>query len=174
MSPVVLRECGSGRQPPAGAGIEQVRPLQVGLQVNGAAGLEGVAVVEHDGQFLALVAARNEGVGASRRVLMTRQAPVDETVVEWLEGSSFTLKIHNGEKQVAPFKSATIQYAIEDAPDGQTRFKGTFAYEMAGGLLGGLLDVCLVRPGLKSRNATLGPNMKVFYETGKVMNPNLQ
>jgi len=116
----------------------------------------------------------HEGVGASRRVLMTRQAPVDETVVEWLEGSSFTLKIHNGEKQVAPFKSATIQYAIEDAPDGQTRFKGTFAYEMAGGLLGGLLDVCLVRPGLKSRNATLGPNMKVFYETGKVMNPNLQ
>jgi hypothetical protein len=114
-----------------------------------------------------------EGVGASRRVLMMKRAPVDETVIEWVEGYRFTLKVHNGDKPVAPFKVATIQYAIEDAPDDQTLFKGTFAYEMAGGILGGILDVCLVRPGLKRRNATLAPNMKVFYETGKATNPNL-
>jgi hypothetical protein len=120
----------------------------------------------------------HEGIGASRKVFMTKQAPVDETVVAWEEGKSFTLKIHNGDKPVAPFKSATIQYAIEDAPasanGAQTRFRATFAYEMGGGIFGRLLDVSLVRPGLRKRNATLGPNMKIYYETGKVMNPALK
>jgi hypothetical protein len=112
----------------------------------------------------------HEGVGASRKVSMTRQSSVDETVIAWEEGRCFTLKIHNGEKQVAPFKSATIQYAIDDAPGEHTRFRATFAYEMAGGMFGRILDVCLVRPGLRRRDATLGPNMKRYYETGQIMN----
>jgi hypothetical protein len=114
-----------------------------------------------------------EGIGASRKVMTTKRPPVDETVIAWEEGHCFTLKVHNGDKPIAPFKSATIQYAIENAPGGQTKFRGTFAYEMAGGILGGILDVCLVRPGLRKRNTTLGPNMKIFYETGKVMNSSL-
>src|SRR3974377_1266949 len=67
----------------------------------------------------------HEGVGASRKILMKGRSHVGETVIEWEEGKSFTLKVHNGERQVAPFKSATIQYAIEDAPGNQTRFRAT-------------------------------------------------
>ena len=113
-----------------------------------------------------------EGIGASRRVFMKGRA-VDETAIAWEEGRGFTLKIHNGEARPAPFKWATFRYVIEDAPGAQTRFHGTFAYEMAGGLFGWLLEMLVVRPALKRSQALLGPNMKKFYETGQITNPAL-
>ena len=117
--------------------------------------------------------AQREGVGASRKVFMKGRAPVDETAIAWEDGCGFTVKIHDGDKAAAPFKWATFQYLIEDAPGGQTRFRGTFAYEMAYGLLGRMLDVLVVRPALRRTQAVLGPNMKKFYETGQVTNPAL-
>src|SRR5487761_2162366 len=54
----------SGRQTPAGAGIEQVGALRVGQQVHGAAGGEVVALAEHGREFHAVVPADHEGVHA--------------------------------------------------------------------------------------------------------------
>ena len=113
---------------------------------------------------------QQEGVGASRKVFMKGRAPVDETAIAWEDGSGFTLKIHNGDQAPAPFKWATFQYLIEDAPGGQTRFRGIFTYEMALGLVGRMLDVLVVGPAVRRTQAALGPNMKKFYETGQVTN----
>src|SRR6516225_6349645 len=44
-----------GREPPAGAGVEQVRAARIGLQVDDGAGLEVVALAEHDRDLGALV-----------------------------------------------------------------------------------------------------------------------
>jgi Polyketide cyclase / dehydrase and lipid transport len=114
-----------------------------------------------------------EGIGASRKVFMKGRSPVDETAIAWEDGRGFTLKIHNGNHCPAPFKWATFQYVIEDAPDARTLFCGRFSYEMAGGLFGRLLELFVVRPALKRSNAALGPNMKTFYETGQITNPAL-
>ena len=114
-----------------------------------------------------------EGVGASRKVFMKGRAPVDETAVEWLEQRGYTLKIHNGEQGPKPFKSASFQYELADAANNQTHFRGTFAYEMGGGVFGWLLERLLIRAAVARSNAALGINMKTFYETGKTTNPAL-
>jgi hypothetical protein len=114
-----------------------------------------------------LSTSQREGIGASRKVFMKGREPVDETAIAWQDGSGFTLKIHNGEKPPSPFKLATFQYAIEDAPGGQTRLRGTFSYEMAGGIFGWLLEKLVVRRALERSNAAVAANMKRFYETGQ-------
>jgi carbon monoxide dehydrogenase subunit G len=113
---------------------------------------------------------QREGIGASRKVFMKGREPVDETAVVWEDGAGFTLKIHNGDKAPAPFKWATYRYLIEDAPNGQTRVRGTFAYEMAGGVFGRILEVLVIKRALERSNAAVAANMKAFYETGQAAN----
>ena len=116
---------------------------------------------------------QREGVGASRRVVMKNQPPVDETAIAWDEGHGFTLKIHNGEKAPAPFKSLQFRYAIEDAEAGQTRLRCTISYEMGGGLIGKLLEAVVIRPALQRSNTAVATNLKTFYETGRPTNTEL-
>lgn len=114
-----------------------------------------------------LNSSQREGVGASRKVFMKGRAPVDETVIAWEDGRSMTLNIHNGAAPPpGPFKWATFQYVLEDAPGGHTRVLGTFAYEMTWGIFGRMFDALVVRPAIARSHATLGENMKKFYETG--------
>src|SRR5437764_9293912 len=56
--------CGLGGQASTGARIEEVGALDVGLQMNEAAGGEVVALAEHDREICPLVAAGDEDVGA--------------------------------------------------------------------------------------------------------------
>jgi Polyketide cyclase / dehydrase and lipid transport len=107
---------------------------------------------------------RREGVGASRKVFMAKRRPMDETAIAWEDERGYTLKIHDGEKPPAPFKSATFQYLLDDAPGAQTRVRGTFAYEMSG-LFGWLLEVFVLKRALARSNATVAANMKSYYET---------
>src|SRR5262245_49138152 len=55
---------GSGHQAPATAGVEQVRVREIGLQMDRAARRELVALAKHHRELGAVVAARDEGVGA--------------------------------------------------------------------------------------------------------------
>jgi hypothetical protein len=110
---------------------------------------------------------QREGVGASRKVFMGNRAPVDETAIVWEDQRGYTLKIHNGDKPPSPFQRATFQYALDDAPGEQTRVRGTFAYEMAPGLFGRMLEALVLRRALARSNAAVAANMKKFYETGQ-------
>lgn len=137
----------------------QLRDLRVARHY-----VPGVTAIEYN-------SAEREGVGASRKVHMKKRAPVDETAVVWEDGRGFTLKIHNGEKPPAPFKWATFRYEIADAPGGQTAVRFEFAYEMALGAFGWVLDKLLIRSSIQRTNATVAANMKKFYETGQSSNP---
>jgi hypothetical protein len=117
-----------------------------------------------------LNSAQHEGVGASRKVFMKGRDPVDETVIAWDEGRGMTFKLHQGTVAPAPFKWATFQYAIDEAPSGHTRVAGTLAYEMAGGIFGRMFDALALRRAIARSHATLGQNMKRFYETGQITN----
>lgn len=137
---------------------DQLRDLRVARHY-----VPGVTAIE-------LNSAQREGIGASRKVFTKKRAPVDETAIAWEEGCGYTLKIHNGDTPAAPFKWATFQYAIEDAPGGQTLMRGTFSYEMAGGLFGRILNALIVRRAIERTNIALKANTKKFYETGEVTN----
>ncbi len=102
---------------------------------------------------------------------MKKRAPVDETAVAWEDGHGFTLKIHDGDKPAAPFKWATYQYRIDDAPGGHTAVRMVFAYEMGLGLFGRILDRLVVRPSIERSNVAVAANMKTYYETGQPANP---
>ena len=123
----------------------------------------GVTAIEYNSP-------QREGVGASRKVYMKKRAPVDETAVVWEDGRGFTLKIHNGDKAPSPFKWATFKYEITDAPGAQTAVRLEFAYEMALGVFGRVLDKLVIRPSIERTNATVAANMKKFYETGAASN----
>jgi carbon monoxide dehydrogenase subunit G len=114
---------------------------------------------------------QHEGVGASRKVYMTKRAPVDETAIAWEDGKGFTLKIHNGDKAPAQFKWATFKYEVKEAPGGHTAIRGTFSYEVGLGLFGRVLDALVVRRSIASTNAAISANMKTYYETGRSSNP---
>ena len=137
----------------------QLRDLRVARHY-----VPGVTAIEYN-------TSQHEGVGASRKVYMKKRAPVDETAIAWEDGQGFTLKIHNGDKAPAPFKSATFQYEIKDAPGGQTAVRLAFSYEMGLGLLGPLLDLFLIRSSIERSNAAVAANMKTYYETGQSSSP---
>ena len=137
---------------------EQLRDLRVARNY-----VPGVTSIEYN-------SSQHQGVGASRRVVMKKRAPVDETAIAWEDGKGFTLKIHHGDKAPAPFKWATYRYEIDDAPGGYTRVRGTFSYQMALGLFGLLLDAVVIRRSIEQSNAAVAANMKKFYETGEASN----
>jgi carbon monoxide dehydrogenase subunit G len=138
---------------------EQLRDLRVARHY-----VPGVTAIEYN-------SSQRDGVGTSRKVFMKKRAPVDETAVVWEDGSGFTLKIHNGDEPPAPFKWATFQYEIRDAPGGHTAVRFAFAYEMAMGLFGRILDKLIVRRSIERSNVAVAANMKKYYETGQPANP---
>ena len=111
-----------------------------------------------------------KGVGTSRRVWkkMYGVFPVelDETVIEWNEGTGFKLHLHNGDVDRAPLPKSYFIYKIEPAAGGKTLFTGTMGYSFWGGPLGALIDIPFVYPGVKMEINNVVRAIKHFYETG--------
>ena len=83
------------------------------------------------------------GVGSSRHCDFTAGGSIDETAVDWKEGESFTLELHDGIR-MPPFRKA--QGAFRLAPEGEaTRVTVDLQYTMKYGPLGALMDRMLVR-----------------------------
>ena len=91
---------------------------------------------------------------------------LDETVVEWQEGTGFKLHLHNGDKDRAPLPKSYFIYHIEPAGDDKTLFTGTMGYSFWGGSLGALIDIPFVYPGVKMEIRNVVAAIKYFYETG--------
>ncbi len=112
-----------------------------------------------------------EGIGASRRVFQAKGKPLDETVESWDEGYGFRLRLHNGDKPMAPFKAAWFDYRLADAPGGGTLFQPSLIYEMPWGAVGGLLDRLFVAKFATGNVRQVALNFKRHYETGEITNP---
>lgn len=109
-----------------------------------------------------------EGVGASRRVYGRKsgmKVEMDETVIAWTEQRGFRIRLHEGDKPMAPFKNAWFDYGIEPE-GGKTRLTCALGYEMPWGFFGRLLEPVL-KPfvGKEVRDTAL--SLKYYYETGK-------
>ncbi len=115
--------------------------------------------------------ASHEGVGTSRKVFQVKGEPLDETVESWDDGYGFKLRLHHGDKPLAPFKAAWFDYRISDAPDGGTLFTPALIYEMPWGVFGRLLDALVVNRGARGNTLQVAESFKRHYETGEVTNP---
>ena len=82
-----------------------------------------------------LTSSQHEGIGASRRIEQRKRAPMQETVVEWVDGEGFTLELHEpgSEQAPMPFLQARFRYsitaagprAVPEPPSGAPRFPET-------------------------------------------------
>ncbi len=108
---------------------------------------------------------KKEGVGASRRV--SGKQSLDETVTEWKEGKGFTIRLHNGDKPVTPFKEATFTYRIDAIDDTQCKLTTTMIYELPWGFFGNLLNTLLIGRIVRGNIRDVVLSMKGYYETNK-------
>jgi hypothetical protein len=110
------------------------------------------------------------GVGASRKVYMSKTNAMDETVTEWNEGTGFRIRLHKGPKD-SPFPQSYFLYRLEDAEPGKTLLTTEMGYVMPGGFVGRLLDRLLINAIVRGRIRDVALSMKLFYETGEPTRP---
>jgi hypothetical protein len=117
-----------------------------------------------------IVSDQAKGIGASRYVYRNANSYIQETVVEWNEGSGFVINLHKGDKPAPPFKSASFTYLLEDDEPGKTRFTAAMEFELPWGVFGQWLEKRLA--GFVEK--TIGDvalSMKLYYESGEPTSP---
>lgn len=110
----------------------------------------------------------NGGVGATRHCDLTFQgASIEERIVEWHEGHSYTIEIYAG-KNTPPFKTAIASISVKKEGNGSI-VTGTFDYNLKYGPLGTLMDKLMVRSQFSRAWSRLFAGLKHYAETGEPM-----
>ncbi len=105
------------------------------------------------------------GVGASRRVYRSATDAMDESVVEWGEGSGFRLRLHYGAGGPPfPFEQAWFRYRIEDGDSTTTRLSLALEYDMRWGAAGKILGALGTHWIIQRQIETIAKRLKQFYE----------
>ena len=107
------------------------------------------------------------GVGAHRKVYASDGGHIDETIIEWYEGSGFLLRLHQGEVPLTPFKLSQFSYHLEAEGEG-TRVTLSLYYQMPWGFVGEKLNDWVIAGIVADNVANVAAGMKHFYETGQV------
>jgi hypothetical protein len=106
------------------------------------------------------------GVGAHRRVYEEKGGFLEETVIEWREGEGFVIRLHRGDKPMAPFTRAEFCYALHPHGGDQTLIELAIVFGMPWGTPGEKLGDWFIRPVMEKRLVQIAAGMKHFYETG--------
>ena len=110
-----------------------------------------------------------EGVGASRRVLRKGGQYLDESVMQWQEGTGFVLLLHKGSNgSPFPFREASFSYALQAEGD-TTRITLQMRYS----LRGGRLAEWLLAKAFDKVVRQIAENLKAYYETGRTQNADM-
>ena len=104
------------------------------------------------------------GVGAHRLVFDKVGKSIDETVIEWIEGSGFKMRLHQGEMNLSPFKYAQFNYHVSPEGSDSTLVELTMVFELHWGLLGSVIGNLIFRPVIKYRLMGVATGLKKFYE----------
>ena len=112
------------------------------------------------------------GVGAHRRVYEENGSFLEETVIEWREGEGFVIRLHRGDRPMAPFTRSEFCYGLHPRGDDQTLIELAIIFAMPWGALGGKLGDWFIRPVMEKRLVQVAAGMKHFYETGTAAGDN--
>lgn len=108
----------------------------------------------------------NEGVGATRHCdLAIPGASLEERIINWKEGESYTIEIYEGKMQ-PPMKFAYGTLGVEEEAGG-TIVTGTMEYEMKYGVLGFLMNQMMLKSQLIKAWERVFAGLKYYVETGE-------
>jgi hypothetical protein len=113
-----------------------------------------------------VVSEQAEGVGASRYVYRNAKSFIQETIVEWQEGSGFLIRLHRGAKPAPPFRNAWFRYQLDDEGQDRTLFTASLKYELPWGAFGGWLEKRMKKV-VAATISDVAISMKLYYETGQ-------
>jgi hypothetical protein len=114
-----------------------------------------------------IVSTRRRGVGAHRRVYQEDGDYLEETIIEWNEGSGFVISLHEGQQPLAPFKRAEFSYGMVAVTPKSTGVDLSLTVEMPWGAVGEALADWFVEPLLEDKLVQVAAGLKYFYETGQ-------
>jgi uncharacterized membrane protein len=78
------------------------------------------------------------GEGASRRCVVSENVVLDERVVAWEEGRSYTLELFNT-TAFAPWGEVVVSFEVSESDPEHTRVEQTISFSLKGGPLGRLV-----------------------------------
>ena len=107
----------------------------------------------------------NGGVGATRHCDLLPAGSVEERIVEWTEGQSYTLEIYEG-KGTPPFKHAVATLKLKPEAGG-TRVFASLDYSLKYGPVGAVMDKVMVQRFLDKGFQGLLSGLKHHAETGE-------
>ena len=113
-----------------------------------------------------IVSSKQRGIGAHRRVYDEEGGYLEETIVEWIEGEGFVIRLHDGEEPLTPFRHIEFIYALADSGSAATRIELALVFDMPWGWLGDYLAQWFIVPMMEDNLVQVAAGMKYFYETG--------
>ncbi len=105
---------------------------------------------------------KREGVGASRHCDLKPMGSIEETIIEWKEGESFKLRIHDT-KKAPPFKTAIGQLSVHES-GGATVASMEIDYTLKFGPVGAMMDTMMVKPQFRKAIKRTLQGLKQFAE----------
>ncbi len=114
-----------------------------------------------------IVSQQRNGLGAHRRVYDPSGDYLEETIVEWTQGRGFVIRLHDGQKCMAPFEQAHFSYQLSASETDKTLIELKMAVAMPWGGFGESMAARYILPVMKTRLAQVAAGMKHFYETGQ-------
>ena len=106
----------------------------------------------------------SSGIDAHRLVFDKTGKAIDETIVEWIEGSGFKIQLHQGDKPLAPFKYAQFNYHMCSKDEDSTLVELAMVYQIPWGFIGRMLGKLIFRPVITNRVVGVAAGLKAFYE----------
>jgi hypothetical protein len=113
-----------------------------------------------------IVSERTSGLGAHRRVYDPDGDFLEETIIEWQEGSGFVIKLHQGDEPMMPFERSEFSYRLLPGESGATLVVLRMTIEMPYGVAGEKLGEWIIVPLLDHNLVLVAAGLKHYYETG--------
>jgi hypothetical protein len=112
---------------------------------------------------------KERGLGASRRCVLYDRRSLEEQVIDWREGSSYTVSI---EASGIPIKNVTTSLSVAPAGRGSSVVTMESTYQPRFGPLGSLLDVLMTRGMLSKAFARVLKGLEDHLSTGRLIGKN--
>lgn len=103
------------------------------------------------------------GLGATRQCELKPIGVIQERIIRWVEGRSYTVEIYQGEK-VPPFQECIATLSVEKLDGAQTRVRFVIQYDLKYGFLGKAMDNIMVRSQFTTAAETLLAGLKSYAE----------
>ena len=114
-----------------------------------------------------IVSESSSGLGAHRRVYNDDGSFIEETIVQWNEGTGFVIKLHKGTQVMSPFSFAQFRYELESLDENSCRIHVSMDTKMTMGYLGLALQKWAIKPVVTDNLIAVVAGMKSYYETGE-------